>query len=320
MKQVSPLFKELFGEQKLPLKPTLRVSKTYNKTPMPLAGADARPAVSELIDEHIDHIKEIDEILLNDPLYDPNIHDDLWKLRFFLSQKTTEKAANAARATLQFRDKYKLDQLGDIRHQWIEIQKTLLKEKKGVYQSHTEDNTNVYTIPDSNRGVIIYIQFRAIDQRKITKVLDKDGFLQFYILLNEWTFQVNDETTRRTGRLTKSLKVLDLEGSNLLRDVNPAFIKRDAELNKKLQDFYPQALGSMLVVNAPSVFNALWNFFRPFFPKRMVEKVSLVQPKKVADDLKCFTRYISEDHLPEEYGGNALNKPSSFGLFRFAES
>lgn len=284
-----------------------------------MLGSDDRPAILDLINTHIDKIKEIHTFLQDDPLYDQIVHDDLWKLRFYLSQKSTKKATKAAKATLEFRDKYQLDQLGDIRHHWIELQRTYQRENKNIYASHTEDDTSVYTIPDCNRGVIIYWKFKGINQQKITKTLDEDDFFNIYILMNEFIFQVNDEVTRRTGRLTKALKVIDFEGANLLKDVNPTYIKRDANLNKKLQDFYPQTLGSMVIVNAPGVFNTMWAFFKPFFPKRMVEKVNLVKPKKRVDDLKCFTKYISEDHLPACYGGNISSNPSSFGLFRFAD-
>lgn len=198
--------------------------------------------------------------------------------------------------------------------------RTNQREKKDIYQCLTEEDTIVYTIPDSNRGIMNIWKFRAIDQHKITKTLDEDDFLKMYILFNEWIFQVNDEVTRRTGRLTKILKVVDFEGSNLLWDVNPTYIKRDANMNKQLQDFYPQSLGSLLCVNAPGVFNTLWDFFKPFFPKRVVEKVNLVNPQTRPDDLNYFTKYISEEHLPECYGGKLSSIPSSFGLLRFPES
>merc|ERR1712008_333227 len=105
--------------------------------------------------------------------------------------------------------------------------------------------------------------------------IDDDAAFKFYMHSKEWLFQFNDEVTRRTGRLMKALKVVDLKGIKL-RYVNRVYIKKDAKLNTKLQDFYPQSLGSVLIVNAPPIFDSVWSTVRPFFPKRMVEKVNVV--------------------------------------------
>jgi len=143
---------------------------------------------------------------------------------------------------------------------------------------------------------------KCIDQTKIVETIDDDAAFKFYMHSKEWLFQFNDEVTRRTGRLTKALKVVDLKGMKL-RYVNRVYIKKDAKLNTKLQDFYPQSLGSVLIVNAPPIFDSVWSTFRPFFPKRMVEKVNVVNLKKRPKDMLHFAQFVSEEDVPEMYGG-----------------
>ena len=262
---------------------------------------DPRPAVTDLIEKHGSQIKDIGQLLQHDPLYDPNIQDDLWILRYFLSHKNVCKAADAAKATLQYRKEYKLDEVGDIREQWDPNYAFQQEHDLKGYHSCFEKDSVINAIPDRNRGVISYIIMKGIDQTKIVQTIDDDAAFNHYVRFNEWLFQVNDEVTRRTGRLTKALKVVDLKGMKL-RHVNRAYIKRDAKLNKKLQDFYPQSLGSMLVINAPPIFESIWSMFRPFFPKRMAEKVNVVNPKKQPSDMLHFTKFVSEEDVPEMYG------------------
>ncbi len=149
---------------------------------------------------------------------------------------------------------------------------------------------------------------KGIDQTKMVEAIDDDVAFKHYMRSNEWQFQVHDEVTRRTGRLTKGLKIVDLKGMKL-RHVNRAYIKKDAKQNKKLQDFYPQSLGSMLVVNAPPIFDSVWSMFRPFFPKRMVEKVNVINPKKRPKDMLHFAKFVSEEDVPEMYGGKLTTWP-----------
>ena len=281
--------------------------KSFNTTPIPLIGEDDdRPAVCDLINKHSSKIKQVCEILKSEPLFDPEKHDELWVLRYILSQKDAKKAAKAAKATLEFRKKYKVDELGDIRHHWLEKYQYDKKEKIGLYAGIEEDSF-LMSIPDSNRGVIHYVRSAGFDFDKVLKVQDEDTSLMGYILLAEWLFQMNDEVTRRTGRLTKTLKVVNMKGFNF-REVNHPFLKRDGKMNKILQDIYPQSTGSALVINAPVVFESIMVFLRPFFPKRLVEKVNVVNPNKRPKDLNFFTKYVSKDNLPEIYGGKPGNE------------
>lgn len=227
-------------------------------------------------------------------------------LRYILSQKETNKAAKAAKSTLEFRNKFKVDELGDIRHHFVVKRQHDKREKMGFFVS-VEENSILMSHPDPNRGVINYLKMAGFDQSKMVKVQDEDTSLMMYILDAEWFFQMNDEVTRRTGRLTKTLKLLDMKDVKF-RQLDHAFLKRDAKITKKLQDFYPQSLGSMLVINAPGFFDAVFAVFRPFFPKRFVEKINMVHPCKRPKDLKLLTKYVSKDNLPEIYGGKPGNE------------
>ena len=75
----------------------------------PINEHDERPSVKALLDQHSDKIDKIRQGTVDDPLFDAKKHDDLWILRFWLSHKKTKQAIAAAKTTLLFRQKYKLD-------------------------------------------------------------------------------------------------------------------------------------------------------------------------------------------------------------------
>ena len=60
----------------------------------------------ELLRKHAVGVSALREQVSRDPLYDPQRHDDLWLLRFYLSHHVkggVAAAAAAARATLRHR-------------------------------------------------------------------------------------------------------------------------------------------------------------------------------------------------------------------------
>ena len=86
-------------------------------------------------------------------------------------------------------------------------------------------------------------------------------------------------------------------------------MKRDSRIKKKLEDFYPQLLRSVLFINAPSAAQSVWNMFSPMFPTRIVDKVNVVAPQKRSQDLVYFEKFLTVDDLPERYGGNLTRWP-----------
>jgi len=281
---------------------------------------DDRPAVSDLIDEHLSKIKAIQKLLKKDPLYNSTNHDDLWILRFYLSHKSVKVASKAALSTLQFRNKYKLDELHDICHSWPMPNKNKQKQKVSLslelppipqqkfHDCWKDMNSFFAVIPNPNRAVIAYIQMSAMDQHQVMKTMDYESVLHQTIFYNEWLFQAHDDITRRTGRLTKHLKVVDLKGMTF-RAIDRSFMKRDSKIKKQLQDFYPQLLHSVLFINAPCAAQSVWNMFSPLFPYRIVDKINVVAPKKRKQDLIYFEKFVSREDLPKRYGGNLSQWP-----------
>mmetsp|Transcript_1573 Transcript_1573/g.2249 ORF Transcript_1573/g.2249 Transcript_1573/m.2249 type:complete len:303 (-) Transcript_1573:189-1097(-) len=269
-----------------------------------LEKGDERPLISDLLEEHTSAIKAVCDQIQDDPLYDKSRYDDIWILRFILSHKKSIKdASQAAQKTMQFRHDKKLNELGDIRHT---IPNNLNKcEGEHFFHFHRKyfqycksNDAIMHTLPNKDRGNVTYITPSKVDLKTIADELSDEDLLNVHLYTNEAIYQILDEVTRRTGRLTKFLKVTDLSGISFDK-ISRKYIKKDTAAVKIIEDHYPQLLGAVLLVNPPSWIGKIFKIFRPLLPRRVQQKINVVSPK----DVKPFLRFVSEENLPEKYGG-----------------
>jgi hypothetical protein len=290
---------------------------------------DDRPLVADLLDKHSEAIASVQKgVYANDigkELYtkggSAQCYDDIWILRFVLSHRGNVKSATkAAIKTMIFREEKKLNVVGDLRHKLkhfngedndvtsSDVTSTDLPGRK-LFNSFCEKDAILHFLPDKNKSIWRIVQLCKINLDKLVTEMSEEDLLEWYLYENEAVYQVVDEITRRTGRLTKSMKIIDMTNMQLLK-MNRTFVKRDAAASKRSEDFYPQLLGTMFIFNSPGWLSGFWTLVRPFFPKRVAEKIvflpSLSKMKKPKKDFESISRHIPEAHLPEKYGG--MNK------------
>ena len=290
---------------------------------------DDRPLVADLLATHSEAIASVQEgVYANEigkELFtkggNPQCYDDIWILRFVLSHRGNVKSATkAAIKTMIFREEKKLNVVGDLRHKLknyngddndvtrSDATSTDLPGRK-LFNSFCEKDAIINFLPDKNQSLWIIPQLCKINLDKVVAEMSQEELSEWYLYGNEAFYQILDEITRRTGRLTKSMKIIDMTNMQLLK-MNRTFVKRDAAASKASEDFYPQLLGTMFIFNSPRWLSGFWILVRPFFPKRVAEKFvflpSLLKMKKTKKDFESISRYISEEHLPEKYGG--MNK------------
>ena len=176
----------------------------------PVDENDERPSAKALIDEHRALIGQVESRLASDPLYEAAKHDELWILRFLLSHKMDANLAlAAAKTTLAFRREHKLDEK-DIR--FLPVCKNHENEAVRRHQEFCAEGAVKFVVPDPRRGVVGFLHFAGIDQHAMVKNLDKSTWLPSLCYISEWSFQWVDYVTRTTGRLTKSVRLLDARG------------------------------------------------------------------------------------------------------------
>lgn len=265
----------------------------------PVCPEDVRLSVLDLIRDHSTAIAEVRGELETDPLFDANKHDDLWILRFILShKKKTKSAVKAAKYTLGFRAQHRLDNL-DIRD--TPPHKVPEGRVKEYYDVRCFKNRCIVMVPDKQRGAISYVDLGGHIPGCSQKV-EYDTWEQGYIYTSEWTHQWLDFVTRTTGRLTKSIRIIDMKTASM------AFFDRhdmkyDSTVMEKMEDCYPQLLESISACNTPSWIHIIWALGRKIMPKRVVEKFDIINPKQNQAERDRLHKYISEENLPVEYGG-----------------
>ena len=289
---------------------------------------DSRPLIVDLLAAHSEEIASVQEGIkannLGKDLYikggNPQCYDDIWILRFVLSHRGNVKSATkAAIKTMIFREEKQLNVVGDLRYKiknysceendaFSSDVATDLPGRKLIISSF-EKNANLFFLPDKNKSFWVITQLCKVDLERIVTEMSEEELSEWYLYHNEAIYQALDEITRRTGRLTKAMKIIDMKNMQLLK-MNRTYVKRDAAASKVNEDFYPQLLGAMYIFNSPGWLSGFWVLVRPFFPKRVVEKIvflpSLSKIKKSKKSFESILRYISEEHLPEKYGG--MNK------------
>lgn len=272
-----------------------------------------RQAVHALLHQHAAKLEEVKRAVATHPRYDARLHDDLWMLRFLLSHKgATAAAVQAARATIDYRSLHGLDApdlvCGGVEALEIDCLKKL-------YSNLRDWSAITYYLPDRDRGLILIAQPSLIDFHRAASTVTSDEQAAAHRLLTEWTFRLCDRITRRTGYLTKVVRLVDLQGLRL-GSLNREFQRRDAKNSKALEDHYPQLLEAVLICHAPNWMTAFWAGLRTIMPARIVEKVDFLKPHKNVRDRNRLLQHMTMEHLPTAFGGPCPTWPLPSQRFR----
>mmetsp|Transcript_8649 Transcript_8649/g.21087 ORF Transcript_8649/g.21087 Transcript_8649/m.21087 type:complete len:292 (+) Transcript_8649:174-1049(+) len=278
------------------------------------AETDTRPLVKDLLEQHASELVELRVILEKEDSYSKEHYDDIWMLRFLLSHEKVSVAGDAATRTMKFRQERKLNELGDVRHRLVnhmdaaDLSDRYFDIHKKTVRIFKTETALMYAQPDPDRGLIQIISPGQIDMTDSVENLSEEDVFEDILMTSEIMYQILDKVTRRTGKLTKLLRIIDVEDFTL-RSLNAECIRRDAATNKQLEDFYPQMLGTVIVSGMGTLTTTLWKVFKSLPTKRFVEKLAFVKPGKKSKDATYFLRYISKDTLCERYGGGDSHWP-----------
>jgi hypothetical protein len=192
-------------------------------------------------------------------------------------------------------------------------------EKKNAslqrYMKYVRDDAIRFVIPDHQRSVILFIDIAGVHQHGLVANVDESDWLPSYLHYNEMAYQWTDYITRKTGRLTKLLRIID--GQHIqLSSFNIECSRRDGTVMKMTEDCYPQLLAGMYVCHAPSYIQYPWRIIRPLFPKRVLQKFDFINPNTNPNQeyQRLILPHLCEDHVPVRYGGLYKPWPVQFTL------
>jgi len=291
--------------------PHARRRKMAIGTKNPSVESHGRALVRDLIKQHEKQIIELRTAMRQVPLFNEDQHDDLWLLRFVLSHKGATAAYEAAQRCLIFRHEHSLDDpnfpIGGPEALKVPAVEHLFSQMK-------DESGMLFYKPDADRGAIYMITPALIGLRTVAANVSEEDYRREQRLAAEWLFRQCDETTRRTGYLTKYTRLLNLEGMSLTQ-VDSGFLKRVAAAHREMDFAYPQLLGGVLVCNAPGWINAVFRGMRPLLPERIINKVDFVAPKSVQRDRERLLKLMEREHQPPFLGGTCQAWPPANARF-----
>lgn len=98
-----------------------------------------------------------------------------------------------------------------------------------------------------------------------------------------------------------TLNIIDMNGFNVSK-FDGSCRKVIKELVNISQNYYPELLGKMIIINAPSIFGIIWNFLKPLIDEKTAKKISIYTHN---DDWKSVLfNMVDSDQLPKFLGGS----------------
>ena len=226
------------------------------------------------------------------------IYDDLFLLRFLRARKfDLEKTVLMFKKFLQWRIDMNVD---DLRENY---QLEHLIEVKKLYP-HGYHRTDKIGRP-------IYIElYDKTDVNELFKITTEDKMVKYYIKQYErqvkYIFPACSAVVKRP--VEQSCTILDANGIGVFSLAGPikGFVKLASDIG---QDYYPEMLGKMTIINVGFFFRAIWTMVKSFIDAKTQAKISLLK----SDYQKELLNLIDADKLPKFLGGNCTCENFLYG-------
>jgi len=216
------------------------------------------------------------------------IYDDLFLLRFLRARKfDLEKTMEMFKKFLQWRIDMHVDELRES----FEMENLIEIKKLYPHGYHRTDKL----------GRPVYIElYDKTDVNGLFKVTTEEKMVKYYIKQYErqmkYIFPACSAVVQKP--VEQSCTILDANGIGIFSLVGPikGFVKLASDIG---QDYYPEMLGKMTIINVGFLFRAIWSMVKGFIDPKTQSKISLLKSSYKEELLKL----IDEDKLPSFLGG-----------------
>ena len=215
-------------------------------------------------------------------------YDDLFLLRFLRARKfDLEKTMEMFKKFLKWRIDMKVEEI----NQSYELENLIQVKKLYPHGYHRTDKI----------GRPIYIElYDKTDVNELFKITTDDKMIKYYIKQYErqikYIFPACSAVVKRP--VEQSCTILDANGIGITSLFGPikGFIKLASDIG---QDYYPEMLGKMTIVNVGFLFRAVWSLVKGFIDPKTQSKINLLKSTYKDDLLKL----VDEENLPSFFGG-----------------
>lgn len=157
------------------------------------------------------------------------------------------------------------------------------------------------------KGRPVYIEcYSNLKIKEMFSVMPRDEYIKYFIAGYERLINViMKEASNARGKLIdRTVCILDGKGfgvSQALSSDNRDFLQIAIKI---AQDYYPEMMAKMFIINTGFTFKALWAMAKPFLDKKTKEKITILG----SDYKKALNEWIDNDQLPEFLGGTNTKK------------
>lgn len=149
---------------------------------------------------------------------------------------------------------------------------------------------------------VLYEVLGKADPKQLRKSgVTMDELVWHFVLRNEFALNVYQDPLQKQQQqqqdsVTKMMTVIDVEGisvSSVTSEVI-SFIKRSSDI---VDNFYPQRVVRLVIVNSPRWFSSIWTVIARVLPEAVQKKIDILY------DSAGLNKYIEMDQIPSNYGG-----------------
>ncbi len=167
---------------------------------------------------------------------------------------------------------------------------------------------------DKQARPVSYRKFGKFEIWNVLKLTTMQKLIRFHAWETEMALNRMLKSSRQLGyNIETFVLVIDAAGWGLGLATSDAFtfIKGMATTDS---DHYPERLGTLVVVNAPSALSFAWRVVQGFLDPVTKEKIKIYSSKR-SEWEAVLQQYIDVDQIPRQYGGTAPD-PSPEEAFR----
>ncbi|KAL1917368.1 uncharacterized protein VTP21DRAFT_5024 [Calcarisporiella thermophila] len=219
--------------------------------------------------------------------FDPSRHDDHCLLRFLRARKFDLDATKAMFiACEKWRKEFGVDKL---------VKEFEFPEAEKIAKIYPR-----YYHKTDRIGRPIYIEHLGnIDVNELFKITTEDRMLkQFVVGYEKLINQRFVACSAKAGRhIEQSFTIMDLKGVKMMNITTVlGFVRLTSSI---AQDYYPELMGKMYIINAPFLFSSIWALIKPFLDEVTVNKIHILGSRYQSALLKD----IDPENLPSYLGG-----------------
>lgn len=157
---------------------------------------------------------------------------------------------------------------------------------------------HVYHGFDKQGRPVLFERIGNVDWDLLEAYLTDEQLMCNHLWEIEYSARRCRESSQRSGKHVETFtRIVDLTGLNLSGRKGLKFIRMCAAND---QNYYPERLGRVIVINAPSVFPVFWKMAKRWLNPVTASKVEVCG----ADYKETLLKFIDAENLPEEFGGS----------------